>query len=686
MTILIISEKPSAARKIASALSNGKAKTKGAGKVKYHEFELDGQTVQVAASVGHVYGIRSTQKGNDYPVFDIQWSPSHEIEKNASYTKDYLNVMRQLAKTADEVVNACDYDFEGELIGAKIIEFNAPKKKKTRMKFSTLTAKELQNAFQARGPPNTGLAQAGETRHELDWLWGINGSRALMAAIKKAGIFRILSIGRVQGPALAVLAQREREISAFISKPFWQLFAHVEKATFEHVHGKFFEEKKADEALAQSDKNGTVTSVEQRKVKQRPPPPFDLTSLQLEAYRCFGFTPTQTLQLAQDLYSEAWISYPRTSSQKLPETLGLDAIIFSLTKQAAYQKSAQSLVDAKRFAPAEGPKEDPAHPAIHPTGEAPFKLNPQQQKLYDLITKRFLSCFAEEAKRIKMHVVLTLGKEDFQADGAHTVHSGWHSIYAPYTKIEETILPPFKEGQKVTAEDLAKVRKDTQPPKRFTQASVIKALESKGLGTKATRAQIVQTLYNRNYVSGKSIEVTPLGLRVQEALEHHVPEILSEEFTRQIEAEMEAIEAGKTEKEKVVEDGKKELTKILSTFKKKELDVGKELVSALKATQFQANVLGECKKCGKNLVVRKSRFGFFVGCLGYPACKTVYPLPKESSVKALRKTCEKCGTPQVSVHRKSKKTFSMCLDPQCETKANWGKPKPPSAAEKTSTA
>src|SRR3989338_598727 len=250
MTILIVSEKPSAARKIAAALSGGKARPSGKGKVQYLEFKHRGEDVFVAASVGHVYGIKQKTPGSGYPVFDIRWIPLWEVDEGASYTKDYLAVLRNLARDADEVVNACDFDAEGSLIGKKIIEFNAPNAKHSRMKFSTLTAPELQDAFENRGPLDLPQALAGEARHELDWLWGINISRALMAAIKKAGIFRVLSVGRVQGPALAFLSKREKEIAAFKAKPYWQLFAHLEGTLFEYVGGKFWEEAHADAVLS----------------------------------------------------------------------------------------------------------------------------------------------------------------------------------------------------------------------------------------------------------------------------------------------------------------------------------------------------------------------------------------------------------------------------------------------------
>ncbi|MBI2446058.1 topoisomerase DNA-binding C4 zinc finger domain-containing protein [Candidatus Micrarchaeota archaeon] len=303
-----------------------------------------------------------------------------------------------------------------------------------------------------------------------------------------------------------------------------------------------------------------------------------------------------------------------------------------------------------------------------------------------MIVKRFLATLAPEAKRIRMDVVLHLGQEDYAAQGARTVEPGWHAFYAPYTKVEEVTLPPLEEGHAVHADKLEKIQKETQPPKRYTAASIIKALESKNLGTKATRASIVQTLFDRNYLSGKSIQVTPLGLQVEQALEKNVPEILSEAMTRQFEEEMEAIEQQKITKDAVVQDGREELEKILTQFKEKEGPIGQELVSALRQTQSAANVLGPCKACGKSLAIRKSQYGFFVGCTGYPDCRTLYPLPREALIKPLNKICDSCGTPTVSVHRKGKRSFTMCLDPKCKTKENWGqKPTTPASTPGSST-
>ena len=665
MSILVISEKPSAAEKIASALGNAKKQGK---KTPYY---LVGKDILVAPAVGHLFSLKQKTPGSGYPVFDIEWVPSSEVNDSSAFTKDYLMVLKGLAKDATEVVNACDFDIEGALIGANIIRFLAPKKKSSRMKFSTLTSEELKQAFDSRGPLDKENAEAGEARHFLDWLWGINSSRALMEAIKSAGAFKIMSIGRVQGPTLAILAKREKEIAAFIPKPYWQLFAYYKSVEFIHVKEKFWEEKEADGALANSSKDGFVKSLEERKVKVTPPPPFDLTSLQLEAYKHFGYSPTLTLQLAQNLYENAVISYPRTSSQKLPEKLNHKKILAELSK---FEKNAGKLLSESRVKPREGLKEDPAHPAIHPTGIKPSKLSAQQAKVYDLIVKRYLATFAPEAKRIMMNIVLQLGKEDYKASGATTVEKGWMEYYGPYVTLEEVELPKLSQGQEVTVDELKKLGKETQPPKRFTEASLVKKLEAINIGTKATRASIIQTLFDRQYIREKSIQVTPLGMAVFQSLEENVPEIMSEEMTRNFEEKMESIQSRKETEEKVVEEGKATLTKILEHFKEKENKIGKILILALKTTQRESSVLGQCLTCKKgDLVIRKSQYGLFVGCSNYPNCRQLYPLPKQALIKPLGKTCEKCGTPQVKIIRKGKRPFSMCLDPKCETKKDWGK-------------
>ncbi len=671
MTTLIVCEKPSVAAKTAAAVAKetgSPSKTSGRG-VKH--FEVDGYFI--APAVGHLYGLKQTKPGSGYPVYEIGWVPSYEVSDNSAFTKKYLEALEKLAKKSDSVIVACDYDVEGSLIGWNVARFLAPGKPLKRMKFSLLTPAELGRAFRNPREMDLNNALAGEARHKLDWLYGINLSRALMQAVRSAGAFKVLSVGRVQGPALSILAKRELEIASFEPEPFWQLLAWDGGTEFVHEKEKFFNEAEAKAVLEKSAGEGRITGVARKKAKQAPPHPYDLTTLQTDAYRCFGFSPARTLKIAQSLYEAALISYPRTSSQKLSVELGLDEVIRKLADNPAYSALARKLVDANKFLPAQGKKDDPAHPAIFPTGEKPGALRKEESKLYDLVVKRFLACFADSLVKESLSVILRLGEENYLAKGSTVLKKGWLEFFGEYASIKETILPDYKEGQVLRVKGPEKIEKETQPPKRFTPASIVRELEKRGLGTKATRSQIVETLFNRGYLTGrKSIQATELGLSVYRTLHAYCDEIASVKLTREIEAEVERISEGKADPDKVVEHGKNDLDKILKKFKGSEEKIGKELLSALRETRREQNKLGECK-CGGDLILRKSRFGLFVGCNKYPECRQTYPLPKNALIQSLDKTCEKCGTPIVKVIRKGRRPFTMCLDPNCETKKSWAK-------------
>ncbi|VVB56513.1 Reverse gyrase 1 [uncultured archaeon] len=675
---LIIAEKPKVAEKIAQALAEGPVlREKGRGQASYFIIRRHGQEIAITPAVGHIYGLAEKNKtGYTYPVFDIEWKPAYEAEKEADYTKGYVQTLEMLGKKADEVIVACDYDIEGSLIGYNALRYACKKKDEQgrRMKFSALTAGDLVGAYESREPLDVPNAQAGEARHILDWYYGINLSRALMGAIKAAGKFQVMSIGRVQGPALKLLADREKAIEAFVPSPYWELTCKIDGVEFKHEKDRFLKKEEATAALAGS-KPGphSIASVERKPFEQQPNPPFDLTSLQVEAYRQFKFAPTQTLEMAQTLYEQSMISYPRTSSQKLPEKLGLERIVKALAGQPEYAPLCKQLADAKRFKPHEGKKDDPAHPAIHPTGQK-GAVGERERKLYDLIVRRFLACMAPNAQRESAKVKAKCGSEGYATTGSRTTSPGWFEFYKPYVKLEEITLPGWKEGQSVEAKEFSMADKMTQPPKRLTPASVISELEDHDLGTKATRAVVVDTLFKRGYLTGKtSITVTPFGRSVCDIMGKYAPEILDEELTRGIEKEMEAIQEKHIHPNTVVDDGKKILTKILDQFKQKEEAIGGDLSVALTGAREAAAKLGPCPACGQDLKKIHLRGGRqFVGCSGYPTCKQTYPLPQGALIEAVGKTCEKCNTPQIRVIRKGRRPFEMCLSPTCETKKAWG--------------
>jgi len=673
MAVLVICEKPRVAQRVAMALGKD-AKRKMFNGVSYYELNRGGEQIYVAPTVGHIYTLRE-KNGGGYPVFDVGWVPSYQVDKGAYYTKKYLDTITFLAGRAQEFVNSCDFDTEGSVIGFNIIRFACGKTSGKRMRFSTLTEDELAEAYDSRQELDYNNAYAGEARSILDWLWGINLSRGLMSALRQNGEYKVMSIGRVQGPTLKILSIKEREIVAFIPVPFWQLFTHCKGIKFIHEKGRFFNKEEAAEAKKKTERKGVVDKVERKKFEQPPYPPFDLTSLQIEAYRWFGFSPSQTQDIAQSLYEAGLISYPRTASQKLPSRMNLPRIINMLSRNPAYEKFAKELLDRKRFYPREGSKDDPAHPAIHPTGLTPKRgANEAEMKVYDLIAKRFLSCFAENAVRERMHVELLLGDQRYIADGARVMKEGWIDFYKPYVKFEEVNLSDFKEGEQVEVDKLEIKKDKTKPPARYTPASIIQTLEDKELGTKGTRSSIVDTLYKRGYITDRSIKVTTFGLAVCDALGHHSPEILDEEMTRKLEREMEWIQEGKMGEEKVIESEKAVLSEILQDFKKKEKEIGGELAEALRSMKLEQNFLGKCPACGGDLkiIVSKTSGKRFCGCSNYPKCSQGYPIPQFGSITPLKKNCKVCGLPMIFV-RNGKKVFQMCIDPKCKSKENWGK-------------
>ena len=549
---LIIAEKPKVAQKLAEAICD-KPSQKKEGKISYYTGKANGKEVVIVSAVGHIYTLSQKEKTNDYPVFDVDWVPSHEVDKSAAFTKPYLNVIKKLAKKADNLIVACDYDIEGSLIGGNVYKFAYGKKKAQRMKFSALTKSDLKKAYENADELDFNNINAGEARHILDWYYGINLSRALMSSIKSVDRFRVMSIGRVQGPALHILAKLEKKIKEFVPTPYWEVKVWVNGVEFLHIEKRFIEEEKAKNALNNTTNKAIVSSLLKKDLEVPPDPNFDLTSLQVEAYRQFGFQPSRTLELSQGLYEDSLISYPRTSSQQIPDSIDVKSIIKKLKENKDYSSFAEILIKNNWVKPLQGTKSDPAHPAIHPTGQAGKPETDQHKKLYDLIVKRFLASFAKPAKKQKTKIELDSNGEKYFVIGSVTVEPNWIEFYRPYYKSKDLELPDLKKGQEVELENKKNENKMTKPPNRYTQASIISALEKRHLGTKATRSTIIDTLFKRGYIDGKSIEVTDFGIKVHDVLEKHAPEILDESLTEKIEEHMEKIQDGETKTQEVID-------------------------------------------------------------------------------------------------------------------------------------
>ncbi len=673
---LIITEKPSAALKIANALADGKAIKHSDKGVPYYDITHGNKDIMVGCAVGHLFTVHEkNKKGWTYPVFDVEWVQSSKVSKGSKFTSKYVTTLKKLAKDAETFTIATDFDIEGEVIGFNVLSHICKQKDGKRMKFSTLTKDELRKSYENASPTlEWGQANAGLTRHVLDYYYGINLSRALSLAIKTTGKFKILSSGRVQGPALKIIVDKEKEIKIFIPVPYWQIELRGEVKGAEivalHKKDKIWEKDEADKIMKKvKGQKANIDTLERKQFKQAPPTPFDLTTLQTEAYRSLRIQPKETLSLAQELYTKGLISYPRTSSQELPKEIGFKKIIGELAKQEFYQELAKKLLNIKELKPNNGKKKDPAHPAIYPTGQIQ-NIEGREAKVYDIIVRRFMATFGEEATRETMTITIDVNKEPFITKGTRTVELGWHEFYGPHVKLEEEQLPDVENGEDVDVKKMSMLSKETQPPKRYTPASIIKELEKRNLGTKATRASIVDALYQRGYVLDKSIQATELGIKTCETLEKYCPSILDEELTKSFEEEMDKIREKKQKGEDVLNKAKEILTKILKSFKTKEKEIGKGLAQASKETDFGINFIGKCPKCKEgSLQVRKGKFGRFIACDKYPECKTTFSLPAKGMVKATEELCKECQHPMIQLQMARKPPQIICINPACPTKS-----------------
>lgn len=672
---LIITEKPSAARKISAALADGAVKDEKKRGIIYHEFERNGKKIIVVPAVGHLYGLRQTTKDWVYPVFNVEWAPTSEIDKGASFSKKYLENIKTLAKKASDFVVATDLDIEGETIAYNIIRFACGQKDAKRMKFSTLTKNDLVKSYENMSPTIIrGLADAGVTRHMLDYYWGINISRALTTAVKTAGQYKVLSAGRVQGPALHFLATRENEIRAFKPTPFWQIELvpkeHDFRARYEEE--KIWEREKAHNIKRECNgKDAKVGDIKRKEYKQNPPTPFNLTDLQVEAHKLFKMVPKETQAIAQELYLGACISYPRTSSQKLPKEIGYRTILEKLKNNIEYDKLAGFLLSKKDadLVPNEGKKSDDAHPAIFPTGERPKDITPKKKKIYDLIVKRFLGVFGEPAVRETNTIILLIDKHKFILEGKRTITPNWFELYAPYVKLEEVTLPELNTGDDLCVKEIDLLSKETQPPSRYNEASIIRELEKRNLGTKATRANIIENLYKRGYLQEKRIEVTDLGLQVIDTLEKFSSELISENLTREFEDEMERIEKGKVKSDSVLDKAETHLKGTFSKFREHEKEIGSSLIGSIRSTQEQASLIGKCPMCDEgNLVMKRGKYGRFIACDKYPDCKVIISIPQKGMIKSTGTLCPECNYPMVCMIRPRQKPLELCLNKECKTK------------------
>jgi DNA topoisomerase-1 len=675
MVRLVVTEKNTSAKRIAEILSGRKLKMEKTYNLPVYTFKLNGTEVRCLGLRGHILKV-------DFPEDYRKWE---EVEPksliNATLIKvpthkQVIKALRKEAKNAQEIIVATDFDREGELIGfdvsQEVMKVN-PSVKIKRARFSALTQGEIQKAFQNLEEPYVDLAQAGEARQDIDLIWGATLTRFISLASSRLGK-QFLSVGRVQSPTLCILAQREKEIKEFKPRPYWQVKVELESQAgdrfwAQHRQERFWDEKEAKRVVDSLPQAGRVSEVQRVEREIPPPAPFNTTSL-LTAAASRGLAPARAMRLAENLYMQGYISYPRVDNTVYPKTLDLKELLKVLSKHEDYNHITELLLKKSKLTPTRGKKMSTDHPPIHPT-EVPdaSQLRPGEWRLFDLVARRFLATLSDSAVGENTRVFINLGEEIFTLKGHRLLKEGWMLPY-PFNRRKEEELPALRKGEEVKLVQVKLEEKETQPPPRYTQGRLIKEMENLGLGTKATRHQIIQNLYERSYITGDPIILTELGLAVAKTLIEHMTSISTPKMTAELEKEMDAIAEGEKAKREVVDHSRDMLASVMNLLETKRKEVG----SAIRAGLNEDKVVGDCPSCGGQLkIIRSKKSGKrFVGCSNFPGCRVSFPLPQRGEIVASRALCQSCNSPLVKVLNKKRKPWELCINPACPGKAEKG--------------
>ncbi|HET7443560.1 MAG TPA: DNA topoisomerase I [Solirubrobacterales bacterium] len=711
---LIVTEKNSSAKKIAEILgaSQGGPKEDKTFKVPFYTWSnADGDHMTVGLK-GHVLGPAFPEGYSNWQKTDLHDLIDAKLIKEPT-DKNVVKAIKKLAKEADELVIATDFDREGELIGLEALEemldanpelgnrdeTEAGTLVVQRARYSALTKEEIERAFSEIDTLSYPLANAGAARQDIDLLWGATLTRAVSLASRRFGS-NFLSVGRVQSPTLGLIVEREMERRAHVAKPFWEVFANFEHSdgAFEahHATDKFWEKAEADAALAGTSSPGVVKSVTARKNTRKPPTPYNTTAFSTDASSRLGITPASAMRIAEDLYMDGFISYPRTDNTVYPASLPVRELVTSLVRVKEFSAAA-GLLDQPQLTPTRGKKETTDHPPIYPTQAIhPGALDGSKKRVYELVVRRFLATFSPPMITESTRADIEAGSESYFVRGSVVVDPGYAGIYT-YARSSDEEIPALKEGQSLelastgaaaTESEPAgtdnpwQVGKETQPPARISQAKLIEMMEERGLGTKATRADIIQKLFDRGYVYGNPPIPTETGIALYEAFKNYVPAMATPEMTAQLEAEMDRIAAGDMTKGAVVGESRELLHKTWSEIDDSREDLAKVIWKGMD----EDRILGPCKVCEEagrtkedgspNMlrIIRAKKSGKrFVGCSGWvlddpESCDQTFPLPQRGDVFRLEERCSICDqTPRLKVQPFRGRPWNLCLNDDCES-------------------
>ena len=668
---LIISEKANAAKKIAQFLAEGPVKEGKHRSVPHHTFTWKGEESVSVGLKGHVLNPEFPEEYSNWQKVEPSELIDAEILKSVS-EKGVANAVKSLAKKADRVVIATDFDREGELIGVEALSLAFEANPRLidhveRSRYSALTKGEVTRAFDNLVDVSRELADAGEARQDIDLIWGATLTRWVSRATKRYGS-AFLSVGRVQSPTLVLIAERERERRAFVPEPYWELVGTLRNGgdpfAVHHAHGRFKDEAEARKAHQNLTDTATVTGVKQKSATRPPPTPFNTTGF-LTAAASLGIGPSRAARIAEDLYTDGYISYPRTDNTVYPRSLDLREVLGQLKRVEGVGQYAEKLLASDKLSPTRGKRETTDHPPIYPTGYASRKaLRDDQWKIYQLVVRRFLATLSGPAKTLRTTLRFDSGGEPLTTSGTVVTEEGWLGVYF-YGRRADEELPALNEGDEVDVVEAEVLSKETQPPGRYGQGRLIKLMEDLGLGTKATRPNIIQNLYDRGYVHDDPLIPTEKGIALARALKVFASEIASHEMTSELETNMDAISEGKTSKENVVDASRDVLRRVYENLIEAEKEFADIVWDGIRGDE----TLGKCPESGHNLIIRRNRKSGkrFVGCQGYPECRVTYPLPQKGTIIPLHTQCDACGSPEIKVVG-GKRPWVTCINMDCPKK------------------
>ena len=634
----IITEKHNTAKRISEILSGGKAKQK---RIKGANLFYINEDLAVIGLSGHIIGVDFPPQYSRWEEVDAASLVNAEIVTTPLNDK-IISLLKEIAPEADEVTIATDFDREGELIGLealKIIKEQNESVRVNRARYSAITKQEIEKAFSNLVELDYNLAHSAETRQIIDLVWGASLTRFISLVSRSLGS-NFLSAGRVQSPTLALLVDREREIESFVPTPYWEIHAKFDGFEAKHAKNRFFEHDEVEKCLKKLEgaKEGRVTDIKKKKKVDRPPIPFNTTEF-LRAASSIGFSAANAMRIAETLYVNGFISYPRTDNTVYPESIDLRGIV-ALFKKGVFKEEAKKLLAKNELKPSRGKKETTDHPPIYPVSYvAKSDLKEDEWKIYELVVRRFFATLADPAQWLTMGVKIDIKDEPFKVNGAIIEEYGWRAFY-PYLKIEERILPQLSVGDLLNLIEIAVLEKETKPPSRYGQGRLIKKMEELGLGTKSTRHETISKLYSRAYIVGNPMKPTRKAYGVIDALEKYASMITDPDMTRMLEEAMDRIADGNVSEEEIIGESRKILNQIFEDLKSNEEAIATTIKEGMRADM----VVGECPDCGKELIIRRSRRGSrFVGCSGYPDCTYSLPLPKTGKIIVTGEVCKEHG-------------------------------------------